>query len=374
MNINNIPSLKIGDLEIEKAVRQGGMGVGISLSGLASAVANAGGIGVIASVELGSIGQKTEHSSKKENIEAVRNEIRKARKLSSGVLGINIMAALTQFDELVETAIEEKIDLIIMGAGLPVKFSSSVTEVLGNIKSRCRTKFGVIVSSWRAARIIFDSWKKMYSRVPDLVIVEGPEAGGHLGFKNEQIDDPEYSLENILPPVIETVGKYENFHGCEIPVIAAGGIYSGGDIRDILSLGASGVQMATRFVATDECDASSEFKQAYVNCRKEDITIIKSPVGLPGRALKNSFLRDVSAGLKKPFSCRWRCLKTCDFRKTPYCIAKALLQAQKGLIEDGFAFAGANAWKVDRIVSVAELFNTLEKEYSAAFSAVPVAV
>ena len=202
--------------------------------------------------------------------------------------------------------------------------------------------------------------------------MEGPEAGGHLGFKKEQIDDPEYALEKILPPVIETVKKYEDFHGCEIPVIAAGGIYSGDDMRNILSLGASGVQMATRFVATNECDASDEFKQAYVNCSREDLTIIKSPVGLPGRALKNTFLNDVSAGLKKPFSCRWRCLKTCDFKNTPYCIAKALLKAQKGILAEGFAFAGSNAWKVERIVSVAELFQELEAEYAS--SAVALAV
>ena len=372
MNINNIPSLKIGDLEIEKAVIQGGMGVGISLSGLASAVANEGGVGVIASVEMGSIGQKTEHCSKKENIEAVKREIRKARKLTDGVLGINIMAALTQFDEIVETAISEKIDLIIMGAGLPVRFSEPVVEELKNIKRYCCTKFGVIVSSWRAARIIFDSWKKLYCRVPDLVIVEGPEAGGHLGFRKEQIDDPDYALEKILPPVIETVKKYEDFHGCKIPVIAAGGIYTGEDIRNVFSLGASGVQMATRFVATDECDASDEFKQAYVNCRKEDLEIIKSPVGLPGRALKNSFLNDVFSGLKKPFSCKWRCLKTCDFKNTPYCIAKALLQAQKGILAEGFAFAGSNAWKIDRVISVAALFKELEAEYAS--SAVALAV
>ena len=372
MNINCIPSLKIGDLEVEKAVIQGGMGVGVSLSGLASSVANEGGIGVLASVEIGSIGQKTEHSSKKENIEAVRSEIRKARKLTSGVIGINIMVALTQFDEIVETALNEKIDLIIMGAGLPVRFSEPVAKVLKKTESLCSTKFGVIVSSWRAARIIFDNWKKLYNRVPDLVIVEGPEAGGHLGFKTEQLDDPEYALEMILPPVIDTVKKYEEFHGCKIPVIAAGGIFTGEDIRNILSLGASGVQMATRFVATDECDASDEFKQSYVNCRKEDLTIIKSPVGLPGRALKNSFLKDVSAGRRKPFSCKWRCLKTCDFKNTSYCIAKALLQAQKGKLDDGFVFAGSNAWKVDRIVSVAELFKELEAEYASPAVAIAV--
>ena len=369
MNINSIPELRIGDLVVEKAVIQGGMGVGVSLSGLASAVADSGGIGVISSVEMGSIGKETERNYRRENTEALKNEIRKARSLTKGVLGINIMVALTQFDEILEISIEEKIDIIFMGAGLPMRFSESVKEKL---RSGCDTKFGVIVSSHRAAKIIFDNWKKSFNRVPDIVVVEGPKAGGHLGFKPEQIDDPAYSLENILPPVIETVRNYEDFKGCGIPVIAAGGIFSGEDIREIINLGASGVQMATRFVATDECDASVNFKQAYVNCSKEDITIIKSPVGLPGRALKNTFLEDVRAGLKKPFSCKWQCLKTCDFKNTPYCIAKALLKAQQGFLDEGFAFAGANAWKVDRIIPVSALFKALEAEYSAAF--IPVAV
>jgi nitronate monooxygenase len=363
MNINNIPELKIGDLVAKKAIIQGGMGVGVSLSGLASAVANAGGIGVLASVEMGSIGKTVEKNYRKENIETVRSEIRKTRSLTKGVIGINVMGALTQFDEILEASIDEKIDVIFMGAGLPIRFTDSVKESLKS-GSKCPTKFGVIVSSHRAAKIIFNSWKKSFNRVPDIVVVEGPKAGGHLGFKAEQIDDPDYSLENILPPVIETVKEFEEFKGCEIPVIAAGGIFTGEDIKEIMALGANGVQMATRFVATDECDASIEFKEAYVNCTEDDITIIKSPVGLPGRALKNKFIEDVRSGLTKPFSCKWLCLKTCDFKNTPYCIAKALLKAQEGFLDEGFAFAGANAWKVDRIISVAELFSVLEKEYS----------
>lgn len=371
MNINNIPELRIGDLVVEKAIIQGGMGVGVSLSGLASAVANEGGVGVLASVEMGSIGKEAERNSRKENIEAVKNQIRKARTLTNGVLGINIMVALTQFDEILETSIEEDIDIIFMGAGLPMKFSDKVKEILKS-EHGCKSKFGVIVSSHRAAKIIFDNWKKYFNRVPDLVVVEGPMAGGHLGFKIEQLEDPAYSLENILPPVIDTVKQYEEFKGIEIPVIAAGGIFTGEDIRKFLSMGAKGVQMGTRFVATDECDASIEFKKAYVRSGKEDMKIIKSPVGLPGRAIKNTFIEDVEQGLTKPFSCKWLCLKTCDFRNTPYCIAKALLKAQEGVLDEGFAFAGANAWKVDRIISVAELFSVLETEYSGSSVAVAV--
>jgi len=197
-------------------------------------------------------------------------------------------------------------------------------------------------------------------------VVEGPRAGGHLGFKKEQIDNPDYRLEEIVPQVIRVIQKFEQRLDKEIPVIAAGGIFNGADIKEFLDLGAKGVQMATRFVATHECDASLEFKQAYVACKKEDITIIESPVGLPGRAIRNSFLDDVKTGRKHPVKCSWKCLKTCDYRTTPYCIADALANAQKGRLLKGFTFAGSNAYKVDKIISVQELFEALQQEYHQA--------
>ena len=363
MNINSISELKIGDLVVKKAVIQGGMGVGVSLSGLASAVANEGGIGVISTVAVGAIGNEIERNSIKKNMERVRFEIRNAKKLTDGVIGMNIMVAITEFDAILEVSIEENIDIVFLGAGLPLRFSDKITDILKTGKG---PKFGVIVSSDRAAKILFRTWKKNFNRVPDIVVVEGPLAGGHLGFKVEQLDDPDYELEKILPPVIVAVKEYEEFKGCEIPVIAAGGIFTGEDIKKYLEMGAKGVQMGTRFVATDECDASIEFKNSYVNSVKGDVAIIKSPVGLPGRAIRNQYTEDISKGINKPFTCKWKCLKTCDFRTTPYCIAKALLRAQAGVLEEGFAFAGSNAWKVDKIVSVSELFKTLELEYSEA--------
>ena len=199
-------------------------------------------------------------------------------------------------------------------------------------------------------------------------MVEGPKAGGHLGFKKEQIDDPNYRLEIIIPQVVSTIKEFEERYEREIPVIAAGGIWDGADIVKFLDLGAKGIQMATRFVATDECDASDAFKQAYIKSKKEDIIIIESPVGMPGRAIRNQFLDDVKAGQKKPFKCSWKCLKTCDYRTTPYCIADALTYAQKGLLLKGFTFAGSNAYLVDRIVPVRELFNTLQAEYRQAIN------
>jgi len=200
------------------------------------------------------------------------------------------------------------------------------------------------------------------------VVVEGPLAGGHLGFKKEQINSPDYVLEKILLEVISVIKPYEQHFNKSIPVIAAGGIYTGADIHKFIQLGAQGVQMATRFVATYECDASIEFKEAYVKCKKEDLIIVDSPVGLPGRAIRNKFLEEVSKGVKKPFKCPWKCLKTCDFRNSPYCIALALNSARKGNLENGFVFAGANAYRIDKIISVKELIETLVEEYERAAS------
>jgi NAD(P)H-dependent flavin oxidoreductase YrpB (nitropropane dioxygenase family) len=363
MTFKEMPQLRIGNLVIEKPIIQGGMGVGISLSGLASAVANEGGIGVISSVALGLLDQDNQMSFKDANIHLLKNEIRKAKEQTNGVIGLNIMVAMSDYNNLLECAIEEEIDLVFVGAGLPLRFPKSFS--LDKIKE-IKTHFVPIVSSARAAQIIFQYWEKSFGIIPDAVVVEGPLAGGHLGFKNSQINDPNYKLENIIPDVIQVIKTFEERLNKEIPVIAAGGIFSGADILKYLEMGANGVQMATRFVATHECDASDEFKQAYINCKEDDITIIESPVGLPGRAIRNKFLEDVSAGVKKPFKCPWKCLKTCDFKNTPYCIADALTNAQKGKLEAGFAFAGTNAYKVNKIISVKELFETLQQEYAAA--------
>lgn len=360
MNFEMMPKLNIGDLEVPRPIIQGGMGVGISMSGLASAVANEGGIGVISSVGLNMLEPVKGMKYKDANVELLKREIRKARVLTDGIIGVNIMVALTDYNELLKCALKEEVDAVFLGAGLPLRFPDGFSP------ANFKTKFLPIVSSGRAARLIFKSWEKSFGKVPDGVVVEGPLAGGHLGFKIEQIDDPEFALEKIVPDVLAVAGQFEQRFNKEIPVIAAGGIFNGADIRKFLRLGARGVQMATRFVATHECDASEDFKHAYVQCRQEDIEIIKSPVGLPGRAIRNQFLEAVAAGEKKPVQCPWKCLKTCDFRHTPYCIANALTNAQKGKLKGGFAFAGANAYRVEQIVSVKELFEVLEKEYIGA--------
>ena len=336
------------------------MGIGISLSGLASAVANEGGIGVIATAGIGMNEPDFSTNFLEANIRALRKEIRKARELTKGIIGVNIMVALSNFADMARTAIEEGIDIIFSGAGLPLNLPQFADT---NVK----TKLVPIVSSARAVGIIAKKWSRRYNRLPDAVVVEGPRAGGHLGFKKETICDPEYSLEKLVPEVLEALKPFKETYGKRIPVIAAGGIYTGEDIFRFFQLGASAVQMATRFVTTCECDASENFKQTYLDSRKEDIAVIKSPVGMPGRAIKNTFLDEVTQGKKKPFKCPYHCIITCDYKKSPYCIALALMNAKKGNLSHGFAFAGENAHRAKEIISVRELIETLIKEYKNAY-------
>jgi nitronate monooxygenase len=359
MSIHSLKTLTIGSLTAKLPIIQGGMGIGISLSGLAAAVANEGGIGVIATAGIGMSEPDFFKDSFEANRRALRKEIRKARELTKGILGVNIMVALTNFADLVRTAIEEGIDVIFSGAGLPL----NLPEFLGET---ARTKLVPIVSSARAAAIIAKKWSDKFNRLPDAFVVEGPKAGGHLGFKAEMIEDPAYALEKLVPEVVEIVKPFEEKYRQSIPVIAAGGIYTGADIHRFFQLGASGVQMATRFVTTHECDASLKFKQTYIDAKKEDITIIKSPVGMPGRAIRNVFLDEVTQGKRKPFKCPYHCLKTCDYKNSPYCITLALINAKKGNLSYGFAFAGENAYRAHAIISVKELIDSLIKEYAEA--------
>jgi nitronate monooxygenase len=357
------PELKIGDLVAKIPIIQGGMGVGISLSGLASAVAKEGGIGVIASAMIGMCEKDIGSDYRQANIRALTNEIRKAREKTSGIIGVNIMVALNNFGDMVTTAIREKADLIISGAGLPLDLPKYLPE-------GAKTKLVPIVSSGRAAKIICKKWLSRFKYLPDAIVVEGPKAGGHLGYKPEEIDDPAYSLENTVPDVVKAVAPF-NTPEKQIPVIAAGGVYDGADILRFLRLGASGVQMGTRFEATHECDADLAFKQAMVDAGEDDLEIIKSPVGMPGRAIKNSFLEDVKNGMRKPFKCPFHCIRTCDHTKSPYCIAMALVNAKKGKLKHGFAFAGSNAPRVKNIISVHELFENLKLEFQEALKNSP---
>jgi nitronate monooxygenase len=360
MGSGALKELKIGDLTARLPIIQGGMGVCISLSGLASAVANEGGIGVIACAVIGMSEPDFFSNLAEADIRVLRREIRKARSLTKGLLGVNIMVALSNYAKLVQTAVEEGIDIIFSGGGLPL----DLPKYLDGSK---KTKLVPIISSGRAAGLIARRWMEKYNHVPDAVVVEGPLAGGHLGFKLQQIDDDNFTLEKLVPEVIEEMKKYDAKCSRHIPVIAAGGIYTGADIHKFIDeLGADGVQMATRFVTTEECDASINFKKAYINAKKEDAVIIESPVGMPGRAIRNTFIEDVNKGNKKPFKCPYHCIKTCDVVNAPYCIALALINAQKGILNNGFAFCGANVYKTDKIIPVKQLIKDLLEEYKQA--------
>jgi len=360
MSFNGLPGLRIGNLEASVPIVQGGMGVGVSLSRLASAVANEGGIGVIATAGIGLYEPDFTANPSEANRRALREEMRKARELTTGLIGVNIMVALTDYDSLVESAFDEGADLVLLGAGIAKKPKALAVDRLTD----GATRVAPIVSSARAVNIIFQYWGRHYNHVPDAVVVEGPLAGGHLGFKREQLDDPACSLANLLREVVSAVEPYEQRFGRSIPVIAAGGIYTGADIYEFTQLGAKGVQMATRLVGTHECDAAMEFKEAYVKCTREDLVIINSPVGLPGRAIRTEFLEEVEAGERKPFKCPWKCLKTCELENSPYCIALALANAKRGHMRNGFAFGGANAYRVNKIISVRELMQSLAAEYN----------
>lgn len=358
-------ALRIGDLKASLPVIQGGMGVAVSLSGLASAVANEGGIGVISSASIGMLIPNFSKNFNEANKLALQNEIRKAKRKTKGIVGVNIMVALSDYTDHLEVAVKEGADLIISGAGLPLKMPDIVLEDKAGDN---KTKFVPIVSSARAAKLVFSYWADHYGVIPDAVVVEGPLAGGHLGFKKTQIDDNRFSLEQLVPEIVSEMKPFEQKFGKTIPVIAGGGIYSGADMHKIMSLGASGVQIATRLVPTHECDASVEFKEAYVNSKKEDLMLIESPVGLPGRAIKNKFLEDVAAGIKTPVKCPWKCIKTCDYKKAPYCISLALINASKGNLKHGFVFAGSNAWRATKIQSVEGVLSEMVQEYKVAVS------
>ena len=353
-----IPKLQIGSITADIPIIQGGMGVRVSLSSLVSAVANEGGIGTIASVGLGDLQDLADEFEKKSR-EALINEIHKAKSKTNGHIAVNVMAALSNADDLIKAAVNEGIKMIVVGAGLPLRLPRLVEDDSVNLLP--------IVSSSRAAGLILSTWDKRYERTADGIILEGPLAGGHLGFSAEQLKQPEkYSLDILLPEVLEAIKAYEDKYGRKIPIIVAGGIFNGQDIARMLSKGASGVQMATRFVCTEECGVSREFKQAYLDAKEEDIVIINSPVGMPGRAIRNKFLRDLEIKGRMKIRCPYRCLSACKVAEARYCIALVLLNAYFGDVDHGLIFAGENAYRINKIITVEELISELLAELAAA--------
>lgn len=353
-----IPKLQIGSLSANIPIIQGSMGVRVSLASLASAVANEGGIGTISSIGLGDI-KDSEKDYERTSREALVNEIRKARSITDGHLAVNFMGVLSNANDLIKASVKEGIKMIVFGAGLPTKLPALVPDPSVNLVP--------IISSVRVAEFILRSWDRLYERIPDGLIMEGPLAGGHLGFSVEQLEHPEdYSLEKLLPEVLESIKPYEDKYGRKIPVITGGGIYNGKDIARMLSLGASGVQMGTRFVCTKECGVSQQFKQAYLDAKEEDIVIIKSPVGMPGRAINNRFLKDLEVKGKLKINCPYRCLTACKVKTARYCIALALLNSYFGDVDHGLIFCGQNAYRIDKIITVKELIQELLNELKEA--------
>lgn len=355
--------MKLGDLTVALPIVQGGMGIGVSMSRLAAAVAEEGGIGVVAGAMIGMKEPDIGNNPLEATMRALRNELRKARSATVGVVGVNVMVASITFHKMVKTSIEECADVIFSGAGLPLDLPGIFLDACGEHNRQFHTKLVPIVSSARAAVVIARKWAQKYGYTPDAFVVEGPKAGGHLGFAKENLGKAEYALEALLPQILEAVKPFEDKSGRQIPIIAAGGIYSGDDIGRFLDLGASGIQMGTRFVATHECDVDERFKQAYVDAKQEDITIIDSPVGMPGRALLNKFIHSIRSGSEKRFKCVFHCVKTCEQGKNAYCIASALINAMKGDFDQGFAFCGENVFKIDAIRSVRKLIRMLTQEY-----------
>ena len=341
-------ALKIGELTARIPVIQGGMGVGISLSELAGSVAACGGVGVISTAQIGYRDPEFEKDPIGTNLRVIGEEIRKARAIAKGgILGVNIMVATRQYAEYVKAAVKSGIDLIISGAGLPMD--------LPKLVAGSKTKIAPIVSTVKAARVICRFWDHHYQRMPDLVVIEGPKAGGHLGFSRKQLEEfTPVTYDQEIRGILAEVKKYADKYGKEIPVVVAGGIFTREDMLHAMELGADGVQMGTRFVTTWECDASEAYKQTYLHAKKEDIVIVDSPVGMPGRAIRNRFLEEKESRRESIKKC-YQCIATCNPANTPYCITRALVHAAKGETDDALLFCGENAWRCEKMENVADI-------------------
>ena len=345
--------LKIGNRMASIPIIQGGMGVGISLGNLAGSVAKEGAVGIISSAQIGFREPDFDRNPEKANLRAIDKEMKKARQIApDGIIGFNVMTALRECEAHVRRAVAAGADLIISGAGLPTNLPAWV--------EKSRTAIAPIVSTDKAANVILKYWDRKYKRTADLVVIEGPKAGGHLGFKKEELEyytEPRYEEE--IKKILHTVRAYAIKYGCQIPVVIAGGIYNHQNVMRALELGANGVQVGTRFVTTKECDASDRYKQAYIKAKKEDIAIVKSPVGMPGRSILNPFMKRVMLGEKVPHTTCHRCLAHCKPAEIPYCITDRLINAANGEVEEALLFCGAEAYRAEKIETVKEVLASL---------------
>lgn len=356
-------ALKIGERIASIPIIQGGMGVGVSRSSLAGAVAKEGGIGVISTAQIGYDEEGFEGHENECNLRAIDKHIARAKELAqgAGLVGVNIMVALKHYKEHVKEAVKAKADVIICGAGLPVDLPGIVRSAIEEFhyKKEEAPALAPIVSSEKAARIILKMWEKKYDCLPDMIIVEGTKAGGHLGFTREQLETiTPKQYDDEIRRIIACTKEFGDKHEKHIPVVVAGGIFDKKDVEHALSLGAEGVQVASRFVATHECDASEAYKDAYIWADEEDLEIVQSPVGMPGRALHNVFMKYVEEK-KEPITRCYQCLEHCNPAKVPYCITKALVNAVKGDLDHGLIFCGANVGRIKQMMSVHDLIQEL---------------
>ena len=339
-------------------ILQGGMGVGVSLGGLAGAVAACGGMGCISTADTGYRELDFEKDPVSANRRALAEEIKKAKEIAggAGIVAINAMVATQNYADAVKTAVEAGVDAIVSGAGLPLE--------LPGLVGKADVALAPIVSSGRAARLILRRWAKAFGRTADFVVIEGCKAGGHLGFAEEDLLAGKcQTLDEILPEVLAEVKPFEEQFGHAIPVFVAGGVYTGEDMAHYMKQGAAGVQIATRFIPTYECDASQAYKDVLLNASAEDVRIIHSPVGMPGRALNTPLVQKLSEGMRFPPKRCARCLKGCNPAQVPYCITHALIEAVKGNVEEGLFFCGANVGRLDKMRSVRALMDELMNEW-----------
>ena len=352
--------MKLGNRELALPLIQGGMGVGVSMGGLAGAVAAEGAMGTLSTADAGWNEPDFAAHPQQANLRALRREVQRAKRLAAGagLVAVNAMVATRQYADSVRTALEAGADAIVSGAGLPLELPA--------LAEGFEALLAPIVSGPRAAQLICRTWAKRYGRVPDFVVLEGCQAGGHLGFEEADLLSGRCTpLSRLIPEVLAALRPFEEKFGRAIPLFCAGGVATGAEMARCTRLGAAGAQLATRFIATEECDAGQGYKDVLLAARPEDLRIIHSPVGMPGRAVNSPLVQRLAAGMRQPPAHCSGCIKSCRPAETPFCITHALIEAVKGNWEEGLFFSGSRVDLVDRMRTVPDLIDELMKEWMA---------
>lgn len=350
--------MKLGNRELALPLIQGGMGVGVSMGGLAGAVAAQGAMGTLSTADAGWNEPDFAAHPQQANLRALHREVQRAKRLAAGagLVAVNAMVATRQYADSVRTALEAGADAIVSGAGLPLELPA--------LAEGFEALLAPIVSGPRAAQLICRTWAKRYGRVPDFVVLEGCQAGGHLGFEEADLLSGRCTpLSRLIPEVLAALRPFEEKFGRAIPLFCAGGVATGAEMARCTRLGAAGAQLATRFIATEECDASQGYKDVLLAARPEDLRIIHSPVGMPGRAVNSPLVQRLAAGMRQPPAHCSGCIKSCRPAETPFCITHALIEAVKGNWEEGLFFSGSRVDLVDRMRTVPDLIDELMKEW-----------